>query len=308
MKDSSPAAALAPVTARGIDSRGLVAAISAFVIWGLMPLYMHLLQTVPVLEITAHRMLWGCLCGFTWLALRGEIPLVWHALRNGPTRWWLTLSATLIAINWSVFMWGIVTQHVVEISLGYFIGPLVNVALGVMLFRERLNRLQWLSVAIAAVGVSYMTLMSGRAPWLSLALALSFSLYGVVRKVAKVEALPGFTGETFMLLPLAAGYVLWAELSGAGALSSQGLGMSALLLVGGPLTAVPLVLFAVGARRIPLFTVGLVQYIGPSLQLGCALLFFHEPFTGPRVVGFAMIWTALALFALDGLVSARRRP
>src|SRR5690606_32867029 len=126
-------------------------------------------------------------CGFGWLALRGEIPLVWRALGDGPTRWRLCVSATLIAINWSVFMWGIATQHVVEISLGYFIGPLVNVALGVVLFRERLNRLQWLSVAIAALGVLYLTWTAGRAPWLSLALALSFSLYALVRKVAKVE-------------------------------------------------------------------------------------------------------------------------
>lgn len=306
MNDSSHAAPLASA-ARGIDGRGLTATISAFVIWGLMPLYMKLLQAVPVLEVTAHRMLWGCLCGFAWLALRGEVPLVWRALGNGPTRWRLTVSAALIAINWSVFMWGIATQHVVEISLGYFIGPLVNVALGVVLFRERLNRLQWLSVVIAAGGVLYLTWTAGRAPWLSLALALSFSLYALVRKVAKVEALPGFTGETFILLPIAAAYVLWAELSGSGAISNQGLDISALLLVGGPLTAVPLVLFAVGARRIPLFTVGLLQYIGPSLQLACAVLLFHEPFTGPRVIGFTMIWTALALFALDGLVSASRR-
>lgn len=307
MNESSRAAPLAPVAVRGIDGRGLTATISAFLIWGLMPLYMKLLETLPVLEITAHRMVWGCLCGFAWLAARGEIPLVWRALSNGSTRWRLALSATLIAINWSVFMWGIATHHVVEISLGYFIGPLVNVALGVVLFRERLNRLQWLSVAIAAGGVLYLTWMAGRTPWLSLALALSFSLYALVRKVVKVEALPGFTGETLLLLPVAAGFVLWSELSGSGAISNHGLDMTGLLLIGGPLTAVPLVLFAVGARRIPLFTVGLLQYIGPSLQLACAVLLFHESFTGPRVVGFTMIWTALALFALDGLVSARRR-
>lgn len=290
-----------------MDTRGLAATVSAFLIWGLMPLYMKLLQTVPVLEITAHRMLWGCLCGFAWLAARGEIPLVWRALGNSQTRWRLMMSATLIATNWSIFMWGIATQHVVEISLGYFIGPLVNVALGVVLFRERLNRLQWISVVIAAAGVLYLTWTAGRPPWISIALALSFSLYALVRKVAKVEALPGFTGETFLLLPVAAGFVLWSEFSGSGAMSNHGFDMTALLLMGGPLTAVPLVLFAVGARRIPLFTVGLLQYIGPTLQLACAVLLFHEPFTGPRVVGFTMIWVALAMFALDGVVAARRR-
>lgn len=307
MNDSSRLAEAMPAAAQGIDGRGLSAALAAFLIWGLMPLYMKLLQALPVLQITAHRMLWGCLCGFGWLAARGEINQVWRALADPSTRWRLCVSATLIAINWSIFMWGIATDHVVEISLGYFIGPLVNVALGVVLFRERLNRMQWLSVAIAAAGVLYLTWMAGHPPWVSIVLALSFSLYALVRKVARVEALPGFTGETLLLLPVAAGYVLWCELSGFGAVSNSGLDISALLLIGGPLTAVPLVLFAVGARRIPLFTVGLLQYIGPSLQLACAVLVFHEPFTGPRVIGFAMIWTALALFALDGVLAARRR-
>lgn len=307
MNDSSRVAGAVPAATQSVDGRGLCATVAAFLIWGLMPLYMKLLQTVPVLQITAHRMLWGCLCGFGWLAARGEISQVWRALADPPTRWRLCASATLIAINWSIFMWGIATHHVVEISLGYFIGPLLNVALGVVLFRERLNRLQWLSVAIAIVGVLYLTWAAGRPPWVSISLALSFSLYALVRKVAKVEALPGFTGETLLLVPFAAAYVLWSELSGVGALAHSNFTVDALLLIGGPLTAVPLVLFAVGARRIPLFTVGLLQYIGPTLQLACAVLLFHEPFTGPRVVGFATIWAALALFALDGVLAARRR-
>jgi chloramphenicol-sensitive protein RarD len=204
-------------------------------------------------------------------------------------------------------MWGIATHHVVEISLGYFIGPLLNVALGVVLFRERLRGLQWLSVAIAAAGVLYLTWTTGRPPWISIAIALSFGLYGLVRKVAKVEALPGFAGETLLLLPFAAGYLLWGELTGVGAMGNSGPGMNTLLILSGPATAIPLVLFAVGARRIPLFTVGLLQYIAPSMQLLCAVLVFHEPFFGPRVVGFTMIWTALAIFALDGLLAMRRR-
>jgi chloramphenicol-sensitive protein RarD len=239
---------------------------------------------------------------------RGEMNQVRRALADPQTRWRLCASAAFIAINWFIFMWGIATQHVVEVSLGYFISPLVSVALGVVMFRERLNRLQWLSVAIATGSVVYLTWMAGRPPWVSIALALSFSFYGLVRKVVKVEALPGFTGETLLLLPFAAGYVLWCELSGFGAVSTSGFDIHALLLAGGPLTAVPLVLFAAGTRRIPLFTVGLLQYIAPSLQLACAVLVFHEPFTGPRVIGFSMIWTALALFALDGLLATRRRP
>lgn len=306
MNDSSRVASAAPAVQR-IDGRGLSAAVSAFLIWGLLPLYMKLLQTIPVLQITAHRMLWGCLVGFGWLAVRRETDQTWSALANPQVRLRLCASATFVAINWSIFMWGIATHHVVEVSLGYFIGPLLNVALGVVCFRERLNRWQWLSVLIAAAGVLYLTWAAGRPPYVSIALALSFGLYGLVRKTAKVEALPGFTGETLLLLPFAAGYVLWCEFSGAGAMSNGSLGTTLLLLFGGPLTAVPLVLFAVGARRIPLFTVGLLQYIAPSLQLASAVLLFDEPFSGPRVIGFMLIWAALAVFALDGLLASRRR-
>jgi len=306
MNDSSN---VAPATsaAQHIDGRGLSAAICAFLIWGLMPLYMKLLQTLPILQITAHRMLWGCLVGFGWLAARKETNQTWRALTDPQVRLRLCASAIFIACNWTIFMWGIATDHVVEISLGYFIGPLFNVALGVVCFRERLNRMQWLSVAIAAAGVLYLTWAAGRPPYISIALALSFGLYGLVRKTANVEALPGFTGETLLLVPFAAAYVLWCELSGTGAIGQGSLGTALLLLLGGPLTAVPLVLFAVGARRIPLFTVGILQYIGPSLQLACAVLVFGESFSGPRVIGFSMIWTALALFALDGLLASRRR-
>lgn len=305
--NDSPAQPLAASPVQRIDGRGLSAAVSAFFMWGLFPLYMKFLQAVPVLQITAHRMLWGCLVGFGWLAARGDISQTWSALANPQTRLRLCASATFIAINWSIFMWGVATAHVVEISLGYFMSPLLNVALGVVCFRERLSRLQWLSVTIAAAGMLYLTWVAGRPPYVSIALALSFGLYGLVRKVVKVEALPGFAGETLLLLPIAAGYVLWCELSGTGAMSHGSLTTNLLLLLGGPLTAVPLVLFAVGTRRIPLFTVGLLQYIAPSLQLACAVLVFGEPFTGPRVIGFSMIWAALAVFALDGLLASHRR-
>lgn len=292
--------------APALDARGLAAALCAFSIWGLLPLYLKLLQAVPVLQFAAHRMVWGCLFGVGLLAAHGESGQLRSALIDPQTRSRLCLSAALIAINWIIFMWGTANHHVVEVSLGYFIGPLVNVALGVVVFRERLNRAQRLAVA-AAAGVLHLAWTTGRPPWLSLGLALSFGLYGLVRKIAKVEALPGFTGETLLLLPGAAGYILWCEFAGAGAMGEIGLGMNALLLLGGPLTAIPLVLFAVGARRIPLSTIGLLQYIAPSLQLLCAVLVFDEPFTGPRVAGFALIWAGLAVYGLDSLLANRDR-
>jgi chloramphenicol-sensitive protein RarD len=302
MNDPARATPVAPT----IDGRGLAAALCAFVMWGLLPLYLKLLHVVPVMQFTAHRMAWGFMFGLGLLAARGEIGQLLSALSHPPTRNRLCISAALIAINWTIFMWGIANHHVVEVSLGYFINPLLNVALGVVVFRERLNRAQWVAVAIATAGVLYLSWTAGRPPWLSLGVALSFGFYGLVRKVAKVEALPGFTGETLLLLPAAAGYIIWCEATGDGAMSQIGLGLNALLLLGGPLTAIPLVLFAVGARRIPLSTIGLLQYLAPTLQLICAILVFNEPFAGPRVTGFMLIWAALAIYAFDGWLRSRK--
>jgi len=306
MNDSVRAPPVAPV-APGIDSRGLAAAVSAFLMWGLLPLYLKQLHAVPVLQFTAHRLAWGFLFACGWLAARGEVGQMRSALADPQTLRRLGLSATLIATNWLIFMWGIANQHVIEVSLGYFIAPLVNVAIGVCLFRERLNRAQWFSVAFAAAGVLYLTWVGGRPPWISLGLALSFGTYGLVRKVVKVDALPGFAGETLLLFPIAAGYVIWCQFAGDGAFGHLGLAKDALLIISGPLTAIPLVLFAVGARRIPLSTVGLLQYIAPSLQLIGAVLVFGESFSGPRVLGFGLIWAALLIYGIDGLLASRRQ-
>jgi chloramphenicol-sensitive protein RarD len=276
-------------------------------IWGLLPLYLKVLQMVPVLQLTAHRVAWGFLFGFGWLLVRGEARLMMRALADPQTRSKLFVTAALIGINWGIFMWGTANHHVVEVSLGYFIAPLLNVVLGILVFRERLNRAQTVAVIIAAAGVIYLTLSAGRPPWLSIWLALSFALYGLVRKVAKVEALPGFAGETLLLFPFAAGYILWCELGGQGSMTELGWGLNGVLLLAGPVTAVPLVLFAVGARRIPLSTVGLLQYIAPTMQLLTAIFLFKEPFTTARIIGFSLIWAALAIYGTDGLLAGRRR-
>jgi chloramphenicol-sensitive protein RarD len=195
---------------------------------------------------------------------------------------------------------------VVETSLGYFINPLVNVLLGVLLLSERLNAAQWTAVTIAAAGVAWLTWTAGHPPWISLTLAFSFGLYGLVRKVISVDALAGFATETLLLAPLGIGYIVWCEIAGGGVLSNAGSGLYSLLVIGGPITAIPLVLFAFGARRIPYSTVGLLQYIGPTIQLILAVFAFGEPFSGPRVAGFVLIWTALALYAADGLWRSRK--
>ena len=302
---NNTAQAASPATVR-TDARGLAAAATAFLIWGLLPLYLKALQSVPVLQVTAHRLVWGCAFAFGWLALRKELGQVRSALSNPTTRWRLCASASLISINWITYVWGIAANRVVETSLGYFINPLVNVLLGVVILGERLNGAQWTAVAIAAAGVSYLTWSAGHLPWISLTLAFSFGLYGLVRKLVQVDSLAGFGSETLLLLPIGLGYLVWCEWAGVGSAGQSGVGLNLLLALGGPLTAIPLVLFAFGARRIPYSTVGLLQYIGPTIQLILAVLVFKEPFRGPRVVGFILIWTALAVYAIDGMWRSRK--
>lgn len=295
-----------PLTADRMDVRGLGAAAGAFFIWGLLPLYLKQLQHVPILQVTAHRLVWGCLFALLWLAIRGELRGVREALSTPSVRWRLIASAALISANWTTYIYGIATNRVVETSLGYFINPLLNVVLGVVVLSERLNPVQWTAVAIAAAGVSYLTWSAGHLPWIALTLAFTFGLYGLVRKVVRVDALAGFASETLLLLPIGIGYLAWCEIVGIASMGHVGLGTDLLLAVGGPFTAIPLVLFAFGARRIPYSTTGLLQYIGPTIQLMLAVFVFREPFTGPRVVGFSLIWMALAIYAADGVWRSRR--
>lgn len=294
-----------PATDR-LDSVGLLAAATAFVIWGLLPIFLKQLHTVPVLQVTAHRLVWGCAFAMLWLAMRGEVGLAMRALADPAVRWRLFASAALISINWVTYVWGIVNNHVVETSLGYFINPLVNVSLGVLLLSERLNTAQWTAVAFAAAGVAYLTWAAGQVPWISLTLALTFGFYGLVRKTIHVEALAGFGAETLLLLPLGLGYLVWCEALGSGSFGHASAGINALLLFGGPLTAVPLVLFAFAARRIPYSALGLLQYIGPTIQLLLGVLVYHEPFDSTRAVGFGIIWFALAIYAVDGIWRSRK--
>jgi chloramphenicol-sensitive protein RarD len=213
----------------------------------------------------------------------------------------------LITINWLTYVWAVANGHVVETSLGYFINPLLNVLLGVIVLREGLSRAQWLAVAVAGLGVAYLTVMTGHLPWIALTLAMSFGLYGFVRKVISVEALPGLATETLLLLPFALGYLVWAEINGTAAFGhGSSVGLNAMLIGAGPVTAVPLFLFAYGARLIPYSTIGLLQYLAPTLQLLCGLFLFHEPFERERAVGFVLIWSALGIYAAEGLWRARK--
>jgi chloramphenicol-sensitive protein RarD len=293
-------------TANTLSNRGLAAAAAAFGIWGLFPLYLVGLTSVSALEITAHRVVWSCLFVLGLLALRRELGTLSAAAARPGVLMRLAASAILVSINWIAFVWGVNHDHVVEVSLGYYINPLVNVLLGIFVLSERLNRIQWIAVALAAAGVTYLTLMTGRLPWIALTVAVSFGLYGLIRKTVRVDALPGLGIEMMMLAPIAVGYLIWREMNGIGTLGHTSGLVNALLIVSGVVTATPLALFSYGARKLPYSTVGVLQYMAPSLQLACAVFFLGEPFQHARVVGFSLIWVALAIYALDGLWRARR--
>jgi chloramphenicol-sensitive protein RarD len=286
---------------------GLAAAITAFTIWGVLPLYLKPLQALSALEIMAHRIVWCCLLVFGWLALRGEVGAVRSALADRKVRTRLITTAALVSVNWLIYVWAIGNGHVIDASLGYFINPLFSVVLGVLVLHERLNRSQQVAVALAAAGVLYLAIVAGRPPWIALALAATFGLYGLIRKVVAVDAVAGLATETLLLAPFALGFLLWLESRGNGALGHAPAPINALLVGSGLVTALPLALFAYGARRIPLSTVGLVQYIGPTLQFLLGVWIFHEPFTRERSIGFVFIWAALVVYAADGLWRNRKQ-
>jgi len=289
--------------------RGFFAAMSAFFIWGLLPLYLHQLHDTPSVQIMAHRVVWACLFVFAYLAIKGELGKVWAALADPGSRLRLAASAVLISINWLIYVWSVTNGHVIEASLGYFINPLVSVLLGVFVLKERLNRSQWTAVGLAALGVLWLTVQVGRPPWIALGLALSFGGYGLIRKKVAVDSVAGLGVETLLIAPLMLAWLLWCAQAGTLSFGAHDRLLDALLIASGAVTAVPLVLFAYGVRRIPLSTVGLLQYLGPTLQLLTGVFVFHEPFTHTQLIGFGLIWSALAVYAGEGFWrNWRRKP
>jgi chloramphenicol-sensitive protein RarD len=287
--------------------RGTWIAAATFVLWGVMPLYWHLLKAVPSLQIVLHRIVWSALFVGAFLAWRDGRGWLRAALSQPRLRGWLALSGLLIAFNWGLYIWAVNAGHVVESALGYFINPLLNVLIGVLFLRERLRPLQWLSVAIAAAGVLWLTVQYGRLPWIALALAGSFALYGLIRKLVAVDSISGLGVESAYLLVPALGLLAWSESHGTGGFpAGYGAWASALLVLAGIVTALPLVGFAHAVRRIPLTSVGLMQYIAPTLQFLIGVFVLHEAFDRNRLVGFVLIWIALAVFAGEGLLRARR--
>jgi chloramphenicol-sensitive protein RarD len=285
--------------------RGYSAALAAFGIWGLFPLYLIGLRQVSAMQITAHRIVWSCVFVLAWLGAIGELGKLRDAITRPGVLTRLVASAFFIAVNWIGFAWAVNNHHVLEVSLAYFIGPLLNVLLGIFVLRERLNAAQWVSVAFAAAGVAYLTFVAGKTPWIALMVGSSFAFYGLIRKTVSIDALPGLAIETILLTPFAAGYLVWAEMTGAGVLGHSTALVTTLLLAGGVITSVPLVLFAFGARQVPYSTIGVLQFIAPTLQLLSGLVVFREPFDPTRATGFVLIWIGLAIYAVNALWRAR---
>jgi chloramphenicol-sensitive protein RarD len=285
---------------------GLVYAALAFAIWGLFPLYIRQLATVSPVEIVLHRSVWSLVFVLVVLSALRRWAWIGEVLRDPRRIRVFAVSSLLLAVNWLVYVYAVNSNRVVDASLGYFINPLVNVMLGVLVLHERLRRPQWVAVGLAATGVLWLTLLTGQLPWIALVLALSFGTYGLLRKTASLGALEGLALETFLLAPLVVPWLLWWTWQHGGALTRGDATLTFWLVAAGPLTALPLLLFAAGARRLPLATVGLMQYLGPSIQLALGIWVFHEPFDSRRLVGFALIWSALAVYSLDGWRVSRR--
>ena len=287
--------------------RGLTATLGAFVIWGLFPLYWRELQSVPSLQITAHRIAWCTLFVVAYLIWKQGSGWLRSSLQRPRALPMLLASSIMISVNWVLYVWAVNAGYVVETALGYFINPLVNVLLGVAVLKERLNARQWMAVALAAAGVVWLTWSVGRLPWIALALAVSFGTYGLLRKLVSVESIPGLGVESLIMFLPAVGFLLWCELAGTGSFGHVGSYENLLLVFAGIATAMPLIWFAYGARRIPLSLVGIIQYVGPTIQLLTGVFLFGEPFTHNQFIGFGCIWAALALYAADGLWRLRIR-
>jgi chloramphenicol-sensitive protein RarD len=282
-------------------------ALAAYVAWGVFPLYFKALASVPPLEILAHRILWSTVLLAALTLLRRqwrEYRQVFQSLRT--LRPYL-LSTTLVTANWLFYIWGIASGRVLETSLGYFVTPIVNVLLGLIFLGERLRKLQAAAVIVAAAGVLTLVARLGTVPWLALVLAFSFGGYGLVRKKVAADPVLGLLVETSLLAPFAAALILWRSLAGTGHLGAAPQ-VTALLLAAGVVTSLPLLWFAQAVRTLPLSTMGLLQYLSPTLQFLCAVALFHEPFTRAHAAAFACIWFALALYSVDALTNSRRRP
>ena len=304
---SSPVGPNAGASAGTSAKAGALAAALCYFLWGLVPLYWTQLSAINPLELIAHRHVWSLVFVLGLLGAQGRFGEVRAALSSARAIRINILSATLLTANWLVYVWGVNTGHVIETSLGYFLVPLVNVAAGRFVLHEHLRRLQWAAIALATAGVAVMIFQLGRPPWIALVIAGTWGGYSLMRKQSRLGSLTGLTVETLLLAPFAVAFLLWQHHTGAGALGRVNFSQHVLVLSSGVITAVPLLLFAFGAQRIRLSTLGLLQYLAPSVQLALGVWVYHEAFSRERATSFAFIWAGLALYTADNLLAQRRK-
>lgn len=281
--------------------RGIAYGLMAYGLWGLAPLYWPLLAPASALEILAHRMTWSLIFLAILNAVRKNWAEIWQVMRNPRSLRLLSIAAVLITVNWGLYIWAVVNNHVIDASLGYFINPLINVAFGVLVFREKLRKLQWLAVGVAAAGVLFITLDAAALPWIGLTLGVTFSAYGMVKKMADVDAVESLTVETILLLPLSGAYLIWLFIQGDLALGQHNGWHTLWTLMAGVVTAVPLLAFGAAAVRVPYSTMGILQYGSPTIQFLLGLIVYNEAMSHGRWIGFIIVWIALVIFSIDAI-------
>ena len=277
----------------------------AYAVWGFFPIYWKALSGISALELISHRIVWSFVLLAVMIARSDEFKVLRQALRSPRIVGIYSVAAIAIATNWLIFVWAVGISQIVQISLGYFINPLLSVVLGMVVFHEQLRTLQWVSVALAGLGVAYLTMSVGSVPWIALSLATTFAIYSLMKKVSPLTPVQGLAFETGILFVPAALYLMAQALAGRGAFMQSGPLRNLLMLGSGPVTTLPLLLFAAGVRHIPLSLVGMLQYINPTLQITIGVMLYREPFTRAQFVGFGLVWSALALFAVEGYVTRR---
>jgi chloramphenicol-sensitive protein RarD len=287
-------------------SRGVAYATAAYILWGLFPLYWKALDDISASQILGHRIVWSLVFVGLILTLRHNWGWMHGAVRQPRVLLTFAISGTLLAINWFTYIWGVNAGFIVETSLGYFINPLVNVLLGYLILKERLRSGQWLALSIALGGVLYLGFNYGSFPWIALTLAFSFGTYGLIRKTAALNSAEGLFLETAILFLPALGFLLLHELRGTGTFAHTQLSTTVLLIGAGVVTSIPLLLFAAGARLITMTTLGLLQYIAPTLQFLIGIVIYNEPFGPTRIIGFSLIWLALLVYTFESLHHRRR--
>lgn len=285
-------------------NKGILYGIGAYVAWGFFPIYWKFLHHVPAIQLIGHRIIWSCLLLIVFILITKQ----WDEFRktiNAKVIRIYTIAAILIGINWLVYVWAVNASFIVETSLGYFINPLLSVLMGVVFLKERLRMAQWIPVVLAAIGVTYLTFVYGRLPYIALSLAFSFGLYGLVKKLSPLGSLYGLTIETGILLVPALGYLLFVEANSTAAFLHTGIPSDLLMIGAGFITTIPLLMFASAARSIPLWVVGLLQYIAPTLQFLIGIFIYKEPFSHNQLIGFGIVWAALIVFLVENYLANR---